>query len=102
MLPKAVVNVLDAVKFLVSAGDCFVVIGLARDFVERSIRVQLFRTEQIVDSREPAEDPNEKATHRLRQRSADYLNRLISVEVALPAPNRHSCCPMISLDHHTR
>jgi KAP family P-loop domain len=84
--PEKVREVLEAVNFLVSSGDCFVVLGLARGIVEHCVGLS-FRG--IVDTM-PAEmfgvteDTNLEPGQKRRLFAERYLDKLIQVEVVLP------------------
>lgn len=73
---------LEAINFLVSCGDCFVIMGLARRRVERCVG--------LVFDKIAAEGPSEVDGRRLsrseqRQRFAQiYLEKLINIEVPVP------------------
>jgi KAP family P-loop domain len=84
--PKAVVNVLEAVNTLVNAGDCFVVIGMDRPSVERSMQLHLTTLGQLSQRQMRAHHADDASVSKTRDMSARYLRKLIGVEVALPAP----------------
>src|SRR5262249_13307279 len=79
-----VVELLEAINFIVSAGACFVVLGMAKEQVRRS----------ILTGRKPAfvEIPKEGVrggdSAAARRRFADrYLEKLINIEVPVPQPS---------------
>lgn len=80
--PEQVYDMLEAVNFLVSCGDCFVVMGLARRRVERCIG--------LVFDKVAAEGPDhDKGQHLSRQQQRQrfaraYLEKLINIEVPVP------------------
>jgi photosystem II stability/assembly factor-like uncharacterized protein len=80
--PEQVYDMLEAVNFLVSCGDCFVVMGLARRRVERCIG--------LVFDKVAAEGPDQdKGKHLNRQQQRQrfaraYLEKLINIEVPVP------------------
>ena len=80
--PEEVYNMLEAINFLVSCGDCFVIMGLARRRIERCVG--------LVFDKIAAEGPTEMDGRRLsrseqRQRFAQmYLEKLINIEVPVP------------------
>jgi hypothetical protein len=67
--PSSVGDVLEAVNFLVSSGDCFVVMGMDRARVERYINVNF-----------------EKVVGEEKDFAAKYLDKLINIEVPVPEP----------------
>jgi len=84
--PEKVREVLEAVNFLVSSGDCFVVLGLARGIVEHCVGLS-FRN--IVDTMPPRmlgapEGSNLEPGQKRRLFAERYLDKLIQVEVVLP------------------
>jgi hypothetical protein len=80
--PEQVYDMLEAVNFLISCGDCFVVMGLARRRVERCIG--------LVFDKVAAEGlDHDKGTHLNRQQQRQrfaraYLEKLINIEVPVP------------------
>src|SRR5206468_1666617 len=67
--PSSVGDVLEAVNFLVSSGDCFVVMGMDRARVERYIAVNF-----------------EKVVQGDKEFATKYLDKLINIEVPVPEP----------------
>jgi photosystem II stability/assembly factor-like uncharacterized protein len=101
--PENVLEVLEAVNFLVSSGDCFVVLGMARDRVLRCVGLSFKDVaDELLDpvaapSAAPASPgapaPPAAATAAAdlaRQRRLDfgqqYLEKLINIEVPVPVP----------------
>ncbi|MGH6894831.1 MAG: P-loop NTPase fold protein [Dongiaceae bacterium] len=82
--PENVVDVLEAVNFVVSEADCYVVIGMDRLYVLRGIRQQF---EKFI-SMETAERKSGISLEEDKGRPADfaehYLEKLINVFVAVP------------------
>jgi hypothetical protein len=86
--PQNVLDVLEAVNFLVSSGRCYVVLGIDREMVERFVGYG-FRevAEEIFDrDDEPAEQGDAEAAGRARRAAfaRQYLEKLINIEVAVP------------------
>jgi hypothetical protein len=81
--PEHVVEVLEAVNFLVSSGDCFVVLGMARDRIEPCVSL---RFKEVADELTERNGPADDAERRQRrdQYARDYLDKLINVEVPVP------------------
>lgn len=101
--PENVLVVLEAINFLVSSGDCFVVMGMDRDRVERCVGLGFKDVaEELIEDieekdRSCKEDTSniqdtEKGTDKDggRCRRADfaahYLEKLINIEVPIPKP----------------
>lgn len=88
--PEAVLEVLEAVNFLVSSGDCFVVLGMAHDRVVRCVGLGF---KDVADEFLPLEPGTEAAleaagdARRRREEFArQYLEKLINLEVPVPVP----------------
>lgn len=113
--PEKVREVLEAVNFLVSSGDCFIVLGMARDMVEHcvglsfrevvdtlgweSMGLSLPEIERVISETErtvakgsnppPSVADGRRGTETLAKRRAFarlYLDKLIQIEVAIPEP----------------
>jgi KAP family P-loop domain len=67
--PSSVGEVLEAVNFLVSSGDCFIVMGMDRKRVERYVNLNF----KEVSANEP-------------DFATKYLDKLINIEVPVPEP----------------
>ncbi|HYR30047.1 MAG TPA: P-loop NTPase fold protein [Thermoanaerobaculia bacterium] len=68
--PESVREMLEAINFLVTSGDCFVVLGIDRTRVERYLNLAFGAAAEG--------EPNF---------AANYLDKLINIEVPVPAPN---------------
>jgi len=90
--PENVLEVLEAVNFLVSSGDCFVVLGMARDRVERCVGLG-FRdvAEELIEEDPEAGQPSltkeETGKRRRAEFARQYLEKLINIEVPVPVPS---------------
>ncbi|HJR07785.1 MAG TPA: P-loop NTPase fold protein [Pyrinomonadaceae bacterium] len=90
--PENVLDTLEAVNFLVSSGDCFVVIGMARERVERCVGLSFKDVaEEVLDSAVGAGEPSGgAASNEARRKRAEfarqYLDKLINIEVPVPVP----------------
>jgi photosystem II stability/assembly factor-like uncharacterized protein len=86
--PEMVLEVLEAVNFLVTSGDCFVVLGMARDWVLRSVGWSFQEVAgELLDRPAdlPADLTQEDIARTRRQEFArQYLEKLINLEVAVP------------------
>jgi hypothetical protein len=76
--PDNVREILEAVNFLVSSGGCFVILGMARGQVERSVGLS-FREIVVAAKGESADDA-------LAGYARKYLDKLINIEVPVPVP----------------
>ncbi|MCC7212221.1 MAG: hypothetical protein E3K40_05295 [Candidatus Brocadia sp.] len=101
--PENVLVILEAINFLVTSGDCFIVIGMDRDRVERCVGLgfkdvaeELMEDIEEKDKIHKGEASNiQDATNNAnkddgRRRRADfavhYLEKLINIEVPIPRP----------------
>ena len=94
--PENVLEVLEAVNFLVSSGDCFVIMGMALDRVERCVGLHFkdVAEELLGDNALPnelaAEKPDDTVADAGRKKRAEfarqYLEKLINIEVPVPIP----------------
>jgi cell division septation protein DedD len=90
--PENVLETLEAVNFLTTSGECFVVIGMAREYVERCVgRAFKDIAEEMIDNLEPERGkPEEQAAEELAKEkriefARHYLDKLINIEVPVPA-----------------
>ena len=87
--PKNVLEVLEAINFLVSSGRCFVLIGMDRDFVEGCVGLgfQDVAKELAVGGRRVPDDsknPDERERNIRRDFAVQYLEKLVNIEVPVP------------------
>ncbi|MGO6883289.1 P-loop NTPase fold protein [Rhizobium ruizarguesonis] len=89
----AVLAVLEAVNYLVSAGSCFVVLGIDRKQIEHAVGLGFKDIVDGMPDRElgvaalpPADpaDPAVRVTARRRAFARRYLEKLINIETAVP------------------
>jgi photosystem II stability/assembly factor-like uncharacterized protein len=103
--PKQVLEVLEAISFLVTSGDCFVVLGMDRERVERCVGIGF--KDVVSDLADEAEVDTslastgaasasgksiaERAASRQRQEefAQHYLEKLVNVEVPVPHADPH-------------
>jgi hypothetical protein len=82
--PDNVVTVLESVNFLTTAGDCFVVLGIAPETVTHCVG---WSFKEIAESQAfcagVANDEHSKAEARYRF-GANYIRKLVNISVALP------------------
>ncbi len=82
--PDNVLEVLEMINFLVSSGDCYVILGMAQDRVERCVGLGFKDVaEEMVDR---DEDPDTDDQGKLRRTSfaRQYLEKLINIEIPIP------------------
>ena len=90
-LPENVRDVLEAVNFLVSSGDCFVVLGIDRAQVQRAIGLSFKKVAEEagrMDAVPAGANPLTAAAQLAREKRAEfaqkYLEKLINLEVRVP------------------
>ena len=88
--PENVLEVLEAVNFLITSGDCFVVLGLDLERVERCVGLGFKDVaEELIDSKgEKAESAADNARKRRSEFAQQYLEKLINIEVPVPIPTQ--------------
>jgi len=89
--PEMVLEVLESVNFLVSSGDCFIVMGMARERVVRCVGLSFkdVASELLVTTPSPADQGLSAEEIARRQRiefAQQYLEKLINIEVPVPSP----------------
>jgi hypothetical protein len=86
--PKNVLEILEAINFLVSSGDCFVVLGMAPEIVKRSVGLSFkdVAEEMLDEPSKGGQQANPMTNGKdLRTRFAgQYLDKLINIEVPVP------------------
>lgn len=86
--PENVLEVLEAVNFLVSSGDCFVVLGMSRDRVERCVGLGFkdIAKEMIDSPMTGVQSGNEEDEDKKRRSefARHYLEKLINIEIPVP------------------
>lgn len=84
---EQVMEVLEAVNFLVTSGDCFVVMGLDRDRVLKCVGK---RFREVEDLEEGSGAGEAEGVPSLSERAAayanSYLEKLINIPIQVPAP----------------
>jgi photosystem II stability/assembly factor-like uncharacterized protein len=95
--PENVLEVLEAINFLVSSGDCFVVLGMDRHFVEGCVGIGFKHVaEELAEFDTPPQNSGDGEAGALtgaadrgrkirREFAAQYLEKLINIEVPVPA-----------------
>jgi photosystem II stability/assembly factor-like uncharacterized protein len=98
--PENVLETLEAVNFLTTSGDCFVVIGMAREYVERCVgRAFKEVAEEMIDEvpdqsllanrgKDAAQLKEDVAKEKRIEFARQYLDKLINIEVPVPAPKQ--------------
>lgn len=94
--PERVVETLEAVNFVVSSGDCFVILGMAPERVIPCIALSfkdvaaemraLPVSVPAAIAGAPAPDTAETARQKRARFAREYLDKLINIEVPVPTP----------------
>ncbi|MEZ0123778.1 MAG: YCF48-related protein [Candidatus Reddybacter sp.] len=86
--PKTVVQILEAVNFLTSAGRCYVVLGMAREMVEPAVGLAFKDiADEITHHRSGEANDGEQQKNGYAQRrefARKYLEKLINLEIPVP------------------
>ena len=90
--PQQVVDVLEAVSFLVSSGECFVVLGMARDRVEKCVGMS------FKEVAEEMSGPEGNAREARAAFARQYLDKLINIEVPIQEPTVKQSMSLLVID----
>lgn len=87
--PENVLEILETVNFLTSSGDCYIVLGMARDRIERCVGLGFKDVaEEVHDLNDKASNANDTQPDNGRRKRAEfarhYLEKLINIEVPVP------------------
>lgn len=98
--PENVLETLEAVNFLVSSGGCFVVLGMARERVERCVGLSFKDVaEEVLGGASAADTLAQSQPEFARRRRAEfarqYLDKLVNIEVPVPAPTVAQACDLL-------
>jgi hypothetical protein len=78
--PENTLEVLESVNFLSSSGECFVVMGMAKELVQEYVSTSLENAAKALTSASAGK--NSVSAHDL---AGEYLQKLINIEVPVPA-----------------
>ncbi len=80
--PENVVEILEAISFLVSAGDCFIVLGMDRKYVDGCVGLRFkVVAEELSEQKEAGTDGGRVDR---REFARHYLQKLVNIEVPVP------------------
>jgi photosystem II stability/assembly factor-like uncharacterized protein len=100
--PENVLEVLEAVNFLVSSGDCFVVMGMELDRVRRCVGLGFKDVaEELTDAEEDRGGAavgaeSDEGKRRRAVFAQQYLEKLINIEVPVPVPTERQAARVIA------
>lgn len=89
--PEAVLEVMEAVNFLVSSGSCFVIFGMATSRVQAALAWSFDKiaSEMVELAASPGEitvgEKERLERERRRTYARDYMEKLVNLEIAVPA-----------------
>ncbi|HEX8069893.1 MAG TPA: P-loop NTPase fold protein [Pyrinomonadaceae bacterium] len=86
--PKNVLETLEAINFLTSSGECFVVVGMAREYVARCVGLAFKDVAEAMIDAPPGGGvtKEEEAQRKQIEFARQYLDKLLNIEVPVPAP----------------
>ncbi|HKP05148.1 MAG TPA: P-loop NTPase fold protein [Chthoniobacterales bacterium] len=98
--PDSVVEMLEAVNFLITCGDCFIVIGMARERVEQCVGLAFKdMAEEVFGQGTGTTDQQEEERKRRRAEYAQqYLEKLINIEVPVPEATSEQSRELLARD----
>lgn len=82
--PPQVMQVMQALNFLASSGECFLVVGMQEEAVTNCVAVSLKEQFDVQRGRELR--PEEKAKQRWEY-AANWMEKLIQIRIAVPSPD---------------
>jgi len=96
--PDAVLEVLEAVNFLVASGECYIVLGMDMDVVRSCVGLsyEKLAEEMVSELSEPVTDPKLKAKESRREFARHYLEKLVNIEVPVPMPDNEQSRQLIA------
>jgi photosystem II stability/assembly factor-like uncharacterized protein len=90
--PEAILEVMEAVNFLVSSGSCFIIFGMATERVQAALALSFEKIAvemaELTSSSEEQADPTKKEEidrQRRRRYARDYLEKLVNLEILVPS-----------------
>ncbi len=82
--PENVLEVMEAINFLSSSGDCFIVLGMDWDYVHRCVALGF---EKVADAMTDAVPGTDDARAKRLTFARSYLEKLINFDVPIPTPD---------------
>lgn len=89
-----VVEILESINFLAVSGRCFIILGMARQWVETCVALQF---KELAEETESGKSVENGIAHR-RQFARQYLEKLINIEVPVPAPSPDAARALLAPD----
>jgi len=91
-----VVEILETINFLAVSGNCFIILGMARQWVETCVALQ-FKELAEETGNENSADSGDGFSHRQRF-ARQYLEKLINIEVPVPVPSSDGARALLTPD----
>ena len=88
--PAVVLDVMEAVNYLTSAGDCFVMFGMDRERVQAALGLafkDIAAELESMGSVTPAATCTDAGLAKRREYARDYLQKLVNIEITVPPAN---------------
>ena len=85
--PSVVLDVMEAVNYLTSAGECFVIFGMATERVQAALGLAFkdIAAEMVdMEGKPQGDDADGLALAKRRAYAADYLQKLVNIEITVP------------------
>ena len=89
---ELILDMMEAVNFLVSSGSCFVIFGMATERVQAALALSFdkiaIETEDLINAGAPPAEEGEKETTNRRARrkyARHYLEKLVNLEILVPS-----------------
>jgi hypothetical protein len=100
--PEKVLEVLEAINFLVASGECYVVMGMALERVERCVGLGFKDVaEELMDMNESDQVAASVSEEGKKKRAAfarQYLEKLINIEVPVPTPTSGQTTQLVTAE----
>ncbi|WP_431266436.1 KAP family P-loop NTPase fold protein [Roseateles chitinivorans] len=100
--PEAVLEIMEAVNFLTSSGQCFVLFGMATDKVQAALAIAFERiAKELASGAGGEKDPEAAARRQRRDYAANYLQKLINLEIKVPTEQSYEAWRLLTDDPAT-
>ena len=97
--PEAVLEIMEAVNFLTSSGQCFVLFGMATDKVQAALAIAFERiAKELASGADGEKDPEAAARKQRRHYAANYLQKLINLEIKVPTEQSYEAWRLLTDD----
>lgn len=96
--PKKTAEMLEAVNFLSNSGECFIVLGMARDVVEAQLALHY---KDLATQHASQTAPNDQDTPAEIDYVRRYLRKLVNLDIRLPSLNAERLRSMLELEKGT-